>query len=481
MTLRVRLLTSHLLLLVITLSVFIAAFLLAISSDPAPPNPTYQQLAALSRGLDLDILEFQNSQSLQSANFAELLDNFAETRNVRVLAMRVRQNAPAVTLYDSARSFQRGDQVQLRIDNYQVTRLGPLFIMTDTIFGAYQDGDQEWLFSGVTHADISIGGQQVAVVVSTERPTQSLQRALAEFDTALANPLLRAGIVGLVVAVLLAFLITRTIAHPLQAASAAATAVAKGNFDQSVPVSGPTEVRAVAEAFNQMSGEVRATQQAQHDFMANVSHDLKTPLTSIQGYSQAIIDGTAKNPARAAEIIYDEATRLNRLVIDLTDLAQIQTGKFSMHITPIDIGQIAATVADNLSVVAERKGVKLTADTPAIPQINGDGDRLVQVFNNLISNAIKYTPKGGQIQVQTRENGAGVEIVVRDTGIGIPQPELPRIFERFYQVDKSRGPSRGTGLGLAITYEIVQAHRGRIDVQSAEGQGTTFTVWLPRS
>jgi two-component system sensor histidine kinase ResE len=228
-----------------------------------------------------------------------------------------------------------------------------------------------------------------------------------------------------------------------------------------------------------MSAEVRVTQQSQRDFMANVSHDLKTPLTSIQGYSQAIIDGTARDPARAAEVIYDEAGRLNRMVIELTDLARMQAGQLTMRMTSIDVSQIASAVAHKLTVVAERKGVMLQVESPPMPAIDGDGDKLVQVFNNLIDNAIKFTPGGGHIRVETRLNQGGVEAIVQDTGIGIGQAELPRIFERFYQVDKARGPKRGTGLGLAITYQIIQTHNGRIDVESREGQGTTFTVWLP--
>jgi signal transduction histidine kinase len=290
----------------------------------------------------------------------------------------------------------------------------------------------------------------------------------------------QAAIVGLIIAIALAWFISRSIARPLQALASAAPAVAQGHFDQQVPVTGPPEVRAVAESFNRMSGEVRANQQAQRDFLANVSHDLKTPLTSIQGYSQAIIDGAAKDPAQAASIIYEEASRLNRMVIELTDLARIQAGRLSMQTTAIDMGQIVAAVAQRLSVVANKKGLRLDVQAEPMPEIAGDGDRLAQVMVNLISNAIKYTPSGGTVTVQTCLAEQGVEVIVQDTGIGIPTEDLPRIFERFYQVDKARGPKRGTGLGLAITAEIVHAHGGRISVSSAgEGKGSIFTVWFP--
>jgi two-component system sensor histidine kinase ResE len=229
-----------------------------------------------------------------------------------------------------------------------------------------------------------------------------------------------------------------------------------------------------------MSDKVQSEQRAQQDFLANVTHDLKTPLTSIQGYSQAIVDGAAGDPVRAAGIIYDEASRLNRLVVELTDLARLQSGRFSMHLQPINLSQLTDAIGQRLAIVAREKGVQFTVQTAPVPSVQGDGDRLAQVLTNLISNAIKYTPKGGTVQVMTGAQAAGVVVTVSDTGVGIPADELPRIFERFYQVDKARGPRRGSGLGLAIVAEIVHAHNGTIQASSGgEGQGATFTVWLP--
>jgi signal transduction histidine kinase len=229
-----------------------------------------------------------------------------------------------------------------------------------------------------------------------------------------------------------------------------------------------------------MSEEVQSTQQAQRDFLANVSHDLKTPLTSIQGYSQAIMDGATKNPSQAARIIHDEAARLNRLVNELTDLIRMQAGGLSLKMSGLDFNAIVTAIAERLQVVAENKQVKIVVKTNKLPIVGGDGDRLAQVLTNLLSNAIKFTPPDGIITVITQVTKSGVQLIVQDTGIGIPSEDLPRIFERFYQVDKARGPQRGTGLGLAITREIVQAHGGQIQVQSAGvNKGTTFIITLP--
>ena len=266
----------------------------------------------------------------------------------------------------------------------------------------------------------------------------------------------------------------------LQSVAAAAAGMAAGNYGERVPVTGPPEVRAVATAFNNMGAQVQTTQKAQQDFLANVSHDLKTPLTSIQGYSQAIVDGAASNPVAAAQIIHEEAARLNRMVTELTDLARLQAGRMSTDRSPLDIAQLTSAVAERLQIMAKEKYITMLVDARPVAEVSGDGDRLAQVLTNLISNAIKYTPPGGKVWVATRAADAGIHVIVRDTGVGISAHDLERIFERFYQVDKARGPQRGTGLGLAIVKEIVTAHGGRITAFSdGEGKGATFTVWLP--
>jgi two-component system sensor histidine kinase ResE len=238
----------------------------------------------------------------------------------------------------------------------------------------------------------------------------------------------------------------------------------------------------VAETFNQMTQQVEETQQAQRDFLANVTHDLRTPLTSIQGFSQAIIDGVASNPSaaqRAAQIIHDEAGRLNRMVQELLDLARIEVGRLSMTRNSIQISEIFRNVGERLQLKAHEKGLNLTMDIPELPSIAGDGDRLAQVFTNLVDNAIKHTPEGGKIMLVANLNGNGVITQIRDTGEGIPASDLPHIFDRFYQVDKSRQRREGVGLGLTITKEIVDAHGGRIWAESQEGSGTNFSAWFP--
>lgn len=482
MGLRGRLLASYLLLLAITIGVILVAAIYILNTRPVPPQPTWQQLASLALSSDLDrvLSNARGGPLLQSLDdVLAQLEQLAQQSDVRILVF---SDPSRQVLFDSADSLTVGTPLNGTVEDFPVTQRvvrNILLPVVDSVAGSFVDAGQEWLFFGLPVLR-SLRGENYYVLFADPRPTQSLQDALTEFGTELLPLLAQAAVVGMVVAVALAIIISRSIAQPLQTVAKAVAVVSGGRFNQRVPIKGPTEVRAVADAFNRMAEEVQSEQKVQQEFLANVSHDLKTPLTSIQGYSQAIIDGAASNPVAAAKIIYDEAARLNRMVIELTDLARLQAGRLSMQMTGLDIGQLAEAIGQRLAIVAREKGVDLRLETMPMPEIAGDGDRLAQVLTNLISNAINYTPEGGTVTVRTQVANSGVEVSVEDTGVGIPPSELPRIFERFYQVDKARGPRRGTGLGLAIVQEIVQAHGGRITASSAgENRGSTFTIWLP--
>lgn len=490
-SLRLRLLTSYLILLLIAFGVIAGALILLIGNRPAPPETTYERLAALTQGLNIrDLAESSNLAFIQD-EIPEFLDTFAESRNIRTMHIQVTLLKDGSVLsniaYDSADIFEVDEDIMIFRDNYYSEQLDSVLLPNaDQIYGAFADPDgTEWLYGGFIISPRRLSGLRNPPtsnmwILAEPRPKVSLQETLADFGSALGPPMLQATLVGFIFAVILATLISRTIAKPLQRVARAATDVANGDYGVHVPVSGPPEVQQVAESFNQMTAEVRAAHTAQRDFLGNVSHDLKTPLTSIQGYSQAIIDGAAKDPKDAAQIIFEEAGRLNRMVIELTDLVRLEAGRLSMKSEAIDMAQLTDAVVQSLSVVAEKQGIKLESHTQTMPHIAGDGDRLAQVLTNLISNALKFTPEGGKVQVVAQFKNQGVSVIVRDTGIGIPPDDLPRVFERFYQVDKARGPARGTGLGLAITQEIIEAHGGTITVHSeGHNRGTTFRIWLP--
>ena len=230
---------------------------------------------------------------------------------------------------------------------------------------------------------------------------------------------------------------------------------------------------------------MESSQRSQRDFVANVSHELKTPLTSIQGFAQAILDDTADTPEarqQAAQIIYDEAGRMHRMALDLLDLARLEAGTADLKMSSVDLDVLLRNILEKFPRLAQTTGVNLQLNIPEkLPVLIGDGDRLAQVFTNLVDNALKFTPANGSVTLQAVKVGTDMEISITDTGIGIPKEALPRLFDRFYQVDPSRagGERHGAGLGLAIVQEIIQSHNGRISVRSEVGRGTTFVIHLP--
>ena len=293
MTLRIRLLLSYLVLLAIALSVISGTVLLFIASRPAPTRPTYEKLATLARGLNFRDLvrdiESDRSRPIVTVSILELVDNFAESRNVRVLLVQVVSDEDPVVAYDSLRHFAEGNIINLQQDTEYTNRAlqGLLPSNVEQFYGSFQDPetDTAWLVGGFVQQNrVGFGRSRPVIWLLAEEQTRiSLQDALSDFSSAVLPPLIQAAGIGLLVAIGLAVILSRTIAKPLQAVASAAESLSQGDLRQRVPVAGPPEVKAVGEAFNQLTAEVLGTQQAQRDFLANVSHDLKTPLTSIPG------------------------------------------------------------------------------------------------------------------------------------------------------------------------------------------------------
>ncbi|MFM8320356.1 MAG: sensor histidine kinase, partial [Chloroflexota bacterium] len=295
---------------------------------------------------------------------------------------------------------------------------------------------RQWLY---TLADTPNG----ALLVAAPRPRLALWSVVMDefFPT-----LLRGAAIAVAISLLMGWQLARWISAPLQRLEAAARSLARGEFHE-LPLEGPREVQVVAGSFNEMVRQVQSSQRAQRDLVANVSHDLKTPLTSVQGFAQAILDGTAGDPPavrQAAQVIYDEAGRMHRLVLDLLDLARLDAGTLALQRAPLDLAALLEGVAQKFAPQARSAGVDLRFDPPAAAGlvVLGDADRLAQVFSNLLDNALKFTPSGGQVQVSAGLEGGLVEARVADSGPGLPPGELERVFERFYQADKAR-PAAG--------------------------------------
>jgi signal transduction histidine kinase len=322
-------------------------------------------------------------------------------------------------------------------------------------------------------------GDVRSVLIVSLVPVQPVPNVLQDLGPVLAI----SGLVALLVSFIVGLFIARTISRPLAKATVAAQALAHGDYSYSVPPGGSYEIRKMAESFNQMSKEIEQYQRMQRELIGNVSHELKTPLTAIRGFSQAMLDGALRRPedfARSAEIINTETERMIRLVQSLLDLSRLESGQVKMAQEKLQLNEI---IEQSLSTFEQRallQEVTLAKHLYSVPPLLGDYDRLRQVFNNLIDNALRYTLPGGNIAVSCRTAGQNLVATVSDTGQGISPKDLPHIFERFYQAEKSRSKEHGgLGLGLAISKEIIHAHHGRIEVSSASGSGTTFTIVFP--
>ncbi|MBC5724439.1 HAMP domain-containing protein [Agathobaculum sp. NSJ-28] len=232
--------------------------------------------------------------------------------------------------------------------------------------------------------------------------------------------------------------------------------------------------------------EQRRLDDARREFVANVSHELRTPLTNIRSYTETLLDAAGDIPIDTEKqflgVISSESERMARIVTDLLTLSKLDYGRMELRMTRFPLGDMLKNVANAMKFTAEDSGHELTVDTPDdLPQIVGDRERIEQVVVNILSNAVKYTPAGGHVRLSARMAGANrVRITVEDDGVGIPAADVPRLFERFYRVDKARSrEAGGTGLGLAIAKEIVEQHEGKIALASEYGKGTTVTITLP--
>ncbi|MEP7216004.1 MAG: HAMP domain-containing sensor histidine kinase [Anaerolineaceae bacterium] len=325
------------------------------------------------------------------------------------------------------------------------------------------------------------GTEAAAIIVA--KPAASLGEVVGD----LMPRLLFSGLIGVAAALVLGFLLSQSVAAPLRNIARAARSVARGNYRQRVPATGPTEVRELAASFNRMTEEVQRSQQTLRDLLANISHELKTPLTSIHGFSEALLDGTIDDPPgiqRSARIISDESTRVLRLVQELLDLSRLESGQVSMQQDDVNLNELFEHVTEVFALRSEDSGVSLDMNLQGRPHIRGDFDRLEQVMNNLLDNAFRHTPRGGTVRITSRNfQPETVQITVSDTGCGISPEEVPHLFERFYRSgndgNNSNGSKKGHGLGLAISREIVRAHGGEIWATSEPEKGTTFVFSLP--
>lgn len=472
-SLRVRLLAAFGLVLIVALLVVGAAF--AVLLQEQERSREWWRLRSLAYPFALQTYAMDR-RGLSPEEIVSVLREQAEASNVRVVLADGRRQVIAATHEVDERSATLPPP-KGALAGQQVAQYGTLML----------DGQEQLFLSlPLPGPRLPAAPHYVMLVVP--------QTSIGDYWLEILPSMLQAALIALVLSTGLAFLLSNSIARPLARITRASEEMAHGRYDQRIEAHGDDEVGRLAKAFNTMAQQVALSDRTLRDFLANVSHELRTPLTSIQGFSQALIDDTITTPAdrvEAGRIINEEATRMARLVEELLLLSKLESGQIALERVPVDVGELARTSVRRAERRAAERQVEIRLIAANPPRALGDGRRLEQVVDNLVTNAVKYTPPGGQVTVRVepatglRPRGRGdsepqVAIAVHNTGSYIPPDELPRIFERFYQVEKSRaGNQDGSGLGLAIAREIVQALGGTITASSNASQGTTFVVTLP--
>jgi len=339
-------------------------------------------------------------------------------------------------------------------------------------------------FAAVASAAVAllILGVGVAVVgadVFTELMTRagdSAQHAREMYDDSVTRVVLVATIVAVLASVGLAILLAGMLARPLAEIGAAARRIADGDYAARVPREGPEELASLADSFNQMAASLEEQEAMRRDFIANAAHELRTPLTNLQGYLEALRDGVITADRSTYESLHEEADRLVRLSRSLDALAEGDAGTSPAAPVELDLSMAIRTAIDLMAPSIERAGLHVDLEIPDRLRAVADPDRLAQVLANLLSNAVRYTPSGGSITVRAERRPGDVLVSVLNTGEGIPEADIDRVFERFYRVEKSRDRARGgAGIGLAIVKQLIEASGGRVGAESHDG---VTRVWF---
>ncbi len=325
---------------------------------------------------------------------------------------------------------------------------------------------------------VAIVGAEVFTALMVEAG-DSADHARAMYDESVTTVVVAAVGVAALASIGLAALLARMLARPLAEVGGAARRIADGDYAARVPRDGPEEIASLADSFNQMAASLERQERMRSDFIANAAHELRTPLTNLQGYLEALRDGVITADRATYESLWDEAERLVRLSHSLDALAEGDASTGPTRLEPIDLAAALAAALELAQPTLERAGLIVAVDLPDRLPARANPDHLAQVLANLLSNAARYTPRGGTVTVRAERRPADLLVSISNTGDGIPSEDVDRLFERFYRVEKSRDRARGgAGIGLAIVKQLVEAGGGRVGAESRDGQ-TRFWFSLP--
>ncbi len=335
---------------------------------------------------------------------------------------------------------------------------------------------------------IETGGQVVGYLTFSAPSPAELEAPAQVFLDRFNRFVLEAGLIAMAIGAVVGLFVARGLAAPLGELAAAARQIAQGKLDRRVPTKGTDEVADLARAFNEMAGGLQQAEMLRRNMVADIAHELRTPLTVIQGNLKAILDDVYPLEKTEIATVYDETLILNRLIGDLRELAQAEAGQLSLSVRPTDVAPVVSSAVALFDETARQKGIELDVSVPPdLPQAQADPDRVRQVIQNLLANALQHTPAGGRVTIQASVTGdqslhpdRSPLLTVSDTGPGIAAGDLPHVFDRFWRAERSRSRERGgSGLGLAIAKHLVEAQGGQIGVESQEGAGSSFWFTLP--
>ena len=347
--------------------------------------------------------------------------------------------------------------------------------------GKYKPGDRLSEDDLEAGTQITENGKVIGIYVPLRMPFEGRPREL-EFIERTNLTLFYGALIGAVLALILGILISRTLTRPIRELTRATHAISEGDLSQEVQVRTNDELGELAQAFNKMSAELSRSVNARKQMTADIAHELRTPLSLILGHAEAVHDGVLPPTVENFEIIREEATRLEHLVNDLRTLSLADAGELTINPQFIEPERLINEVTSLYQYETQRKNISLDVDVDSpLPTIEVDPGRMTQVLTNILDNATRHTPEGGQITLSAKQVNDKVELAVQDSGPGIPPETLDRIFERFYRTDSSRqrDGDGGSGLGLAIAKSIVQAHGGQLSAESEPGKGLRIIISLP--
>jgi signal transduction histidine kinase len=410
----------------------------------------------------------------------------AEMQNYRTMSAQYRSAQIRGTLYLYYLDKHSWDGVQSTVTD--TARFSGTHIILVAVNGTAV-GDSKGDFLGLNYTnpqetpiELALGNQVLGKLYVI--PDPEAEENIAPFlriSASINRSLLVGGSLAIAIALALTLILSRRVTSPIGILAKAARRLGCGDLSQRVQFQGKGEVAELAQAFNTMAGDLEHIEQLRRNMVADVAHELRTPLSNIQGYLEAIRDRVMKPNAATIRSLNEEAALLSQLVNELQELSLAEAGELKLAYRSEDTTRLVRQAVSPWQPKMAAKEISLSLDLPdGLPPVRIDWQRVNQVLHNLLENAVAHTFKGGSINVAATELDGWVEISVADTGEGIPAADLPNIFERFYRVDKSRARvTGGSGLGLTIAKRLIEAHGGRITVESKLGRGTCFSFTIP--